>query len=94
MIRLIDNYVVIPGAYDYMLAKDTGRIDKKTGTPDVKPMSYHSSVRMAIVALRDYMVRKSLADVDGSLSEALSVIDAVNKRFEDVLNEAMGKEIR
>lgn len=94
MIRILDDYVVVPGPYDYMLAKDTGRVDKKTGTPEVKPISYHGSVRSAIVALRDYMVRKSLADVDGSLSEALSVIQAVNKRFEDVLNKAMGEEKR
>lgn len=92
MIRILDDYVVVPGPYDYMLAKDTGRVDKKTGTPDVKPISYHGSLRKAIVALRDTMVRKSLADVDGSLYEAIRTIEQVNKRFEDVLTRAMGDE--
>lgn len=89
MIRILDNYVVIPEAYDYMLAKDTVRVSKKTGAPDVKPLSYHGSLRQAIVALRKVMVRKSLSEVDGSLSDALNVIQRVNKRFEAVLNKAM-----
>lgn len=92
MIRILDDYVVVPGPYDYMLAKDTGRIDKKTKEPIVKPISYHGSLRTAIMALREVMVRKSLGEVDESLSEALRTLQSVNKRFEDVLTEAMGKE--
>lgn len=89
MIKILDDYVVVPGAYDYMLGKDTGRIDKETGTRIIKPMSYHGSLKQAILALRDSVVRKSLADVDGSLSDAICVLQQVNKRFEDVLTEAV-----
>lgn len=92
MIRILDDYVVVAGPYDYMLAKDTGRLDKKTKTPELRPLSYHGSPRKVILALRDYMVRKSLANVDGDLSEAIRAIEAVDKRFIDVLNRAMGEE--
>lgn len=90
MIRLIENYVIQPGAMDYMLAKDTGRVDKKTGTPDLKPISYHYTVQKAIQAALDDYTRKSLAEGDKDLREALSVIRACEKRFEDLLKEAMG----
>ena len=92
MIRLIDNYVIQSGPYDYMLARDTGRRDKKTGTPDLVPISYHGSVRSAIVALREYCIRKSLGEMDGSLSDAICVLRTVDKQFEDLLNQALEKE--
>ena len=88
MIRLIDDYVVEPGPYDYMLAKDTGRVNKK-GERVLKAISYHASLEKAIQALRGYCMGKCLAEKDMSLSEAVSVVQRCDERFRKLLVEVM-----
>lgn len=90
MIRVIDDYVVERGPYDYMLARDTGKVKK--GCRVLKPISYHASLRKAILALREYCVGKSLSEKDMSLCEAIDAIRQCDKRFEDLLNQAIEEE--
>lgn len=88
MIRVLNDYVIIPGPYDYTLAKDTGRKDKD-GNDKYKAISYHGSVKQAIVALRDHCRRLSLMDGELSLCEALTALRTIDKQFYDLLNECM-----
>lgn len=87
MIRLIGDYVIQPEAYDYMLARDTGRVDKKTKAPELKPISYHGSLKQAIQGFQDYYTRKSLSGFDGDLYEALKVAQRIEKELQGVILE-------
>lgn len=92
MIRLLDDYVIQCGPYDYMLAKDTGRLDKKTGEPVLKPISYHGSVQKAIVALREHCKGKVSAGKVMELSEAIDALNAVDRRFRRLLESRFSEE--
>lgn len=87
MIRVIEDYVIVPEAYDYMVGKDTGRVDKETGTPIVKPLTYHGSLKQAIQGVQDHYTRKSLSEFDGGLYEALKVAERISKEMKDAIME-------
>lgn len=88
---MIYDYVITADAYGYTLARDTGRIDKKTNTPVLKPISYHGSVRQAVEACRQDYIRRGLQLDDMTLSEAVSRIRKMNEEFDKVLGRCFGE---
>ena len=85
MIRVIDDYVITADAYGYTLARDTGKIDKKTKTPVMKPISYHGSVRQAVESCRRDYSRRGLQGGEISLSEAVSYMKDMDDKFRKIL---------
>lgn len=85
MIRVIDDYVITADAYGYTLARDTGKIDKKTNTPVMKPISYHGSVRQAVESCRRDYIRRGLQGGEISLSEAVSHMKDMDDKFRKIL---------
>lgn len=89
MIRLIGGLVIQEETYDYMLGMDTGRKDKRNGSPVLNPISYHGSVQKAIRAARREYMRKCLGDDEKTLSEALTRLHDADRRFERMLSECL-----
>lgn len=89
MIRVIDDYVIKSDDYCYMLARDTGKIDRKTKTPVMRPISYHGSVRQALEACRREYIRKGLQGADMTLSEAVSHIVDMDNTFKEILERCV-----
>lgn len=85
MIRVIDDYVVTADAYGYTLARDTGKIDKKTKTPVLKPISYHGSLRQAVDSCRRDYIRRGLQGGEISLSEAVTRMRDMDNKFKNIL---------
>ena len=85
MIRVIDDYVITADAYGYTLARDTGKIDKKTKAPVMKPISYHGSVRQAVESCRRDYIRRGLQGGEISLSEAVARMKDMDDKFRKIL---------
>ena len=89
MITVIDDYVITSDAYGYTLVRNTGRIDKKTKTLVLKPISYHGSVRQALESCRRDYIRRGLQEGDMTLSEAVSRMRDMDNTFKEVLERCI-----
>lgn len=89
MIKLIDNYVVNVDDLNFTLAVDTGRKDKKTGRPVLRPISYHSSLEKAVSACRREYLRKGLENRSFDLHRAVIAMREMDARFNKLLSQAM-----
>lgn len=91
MIRVIDDYVITADAYGYTLARDTGRIDKKTKAPVMRPISYHGSVRQAVESCRRDYVRRGLQEGEISLSQAVAHMQEMDDTFNEILRRCISE---
>ena len=89
MIRLIEDFVVEVDPMNYILERDTGRKDKDTGRPIMKPISYHQSLEKAVDACRQEYVRRGLQNVSISLSDAVNIFRERDAQFNKLLSQCM-----
>lgn len=74
MIRLFGKYVILVDPYNYTLAEETDRVDKKTGKQVYKTLGHCNSLENCLTFALDTIPRAELENGEKSLSEALSTI--------------------
>lgn len=88
MINLIDGYVVDVDPLNWTLKKETGKSDKK-GNPLYRTFSYHGSLKQAVQACVSLIQKEELNEGTYSLLEAVNTLNESQKRFEDLLEQAV-----
>lgn len=92
MIQLSDGYVINVDStcYTVGIPKKTTIVDKKTGESKentiMSEAKYYSSFDGAIVGWWNTMRKKALSDFDGSLSEAIEIIQKQDEQIKQLLS--------
>lgn len=84
MIRVNDNYVVLVDTLSYKACVDTHRVTKK-GKPVYNTIGYYSNLKQALLGIVEDMNAKALSDGVHTLVEAIEIIKANNKIYDDML---------
>lgn len=84
MIRVNDNYVVLVDTLSYKACVDTHRVTKK-GKPVYNTIGYYSNLEQALLGIVEDMNAKELSDGVHTLTEAIEIIKANNKIYDDML---------
>lgn len=87
MIELYDGYVIKIDELQYILAKKTGRIDKRSGKEDLDPVGYYADLRMALKDFGRRNIRLKLKDGSLSLGDAIRAIQNELDRLEKFIKD-------
>lgn len=87
MIRLYDGYVILIDDYQYTLAKDTGRTDKRNGRTIYDTVGYFSTLKSALIEFKRVNVRNRVKSGSHALRDALHAIIEENERLEKFIRE-------
>lgn len=88
MIKLIENYEIHGNKYDYVLALNTGKVDKN-GKPILKPEGYYNTVAACINACYHKLCRGVVAEKAMTLKEAVAEFEAIQRRLEELIPEVL-----
>lgn len=83
----IDKYGINADANCYSVGLISVAMDKKTGE-EIEVISspkYYPSFTGCLKYIRNHMQRSALAELDGSLDDAIRTIEAVNERFTNLI---------
>lgn len=87
MIELYDGYVIKVDELQYILAKKTGRIDKRSGKEDLDLVGYYADLRMALKDFGRRNIRLKLKDGYLALGDALRAIQNELDRLEKFIKD-------
>lgn len=87
MIKLIDGYGIKVSSGCYTIGKQSMRTNKKTGeqTECFTEMGYYTTVQSALKGVRKHLHRDILDKFDGTLAEAIQIINEMETRFNSML---------
>ena len=95
MIKLFDDWVIIPGPCDYALAKNLGEVERKSARDaknKFKYIGYYSDVAGCLKRLGEELTRERLKDGTHTLREAVTIIRESNARVEKLLKEVLAND--
>ena len=87
MIQLYNDYVIVNDDLQWILAKDTGRIDKRNGRIKYEPAGYFSSLRNALNEFRRRNIRTRCKNGSLALGDALTAIREEDARLEKFIRD-------
>ena len=87
MIQLYNNYVILNDDLQWILAKDTGHIDKRNGRIKYDPAGYFSGLRNALDEFRRRNIRTRCKNESLALRDALAAIREEDARLEEFIRE-------
>lgn len=87
MIQLYNDYVIINDDLQWILAKDTGHIDKRNGRVKYDPVGYFSSLRNALDEFRRRNIRTRCKNESLALGDALTAIREEDARLEKFIRD-------
>ena len=96
MIKLIDNYVILSDAYNYILATEKEIINKKQNdkkTIRYTNVGYFNSVASCIKGLLSIKCKELVSEKDMELKEYYNKFIELNTKFEKLLNDALKEKI-
>lgn len=95
MIKLFDDWVIIPGPCDYALAKHLGEVERKNAKDaknKFKYVGYYSDVAGCLKRLGEELTREALKDGWHTLGEAVQTIKESNAKVEKLLKEVFAND--
>ena len=87
MIQLYNDYVILNDDLQWILAKDTGHIDKRNGRTKYDPVGYFSGLRNALEEFRRRNIRTRCKNESLALRDALTVIREEDAKVEEFIRE-------
>lgn len=87
MIELINGYYIKSTLYEYMLVRDTRRVDIKTGEPIFETISHHGTLAEALRGALMDSQRRRLSEADMTLKEAMIENAKLHEEFIALLKE-------
>lgn len=95
MIRINDDWLIDVDQYNYIVKRDTHKMvkarDGKAMVPGYTTMGYYGSLRKALEALGEEMVRDRLAGDSLSLAEALQTVRECKEKWDALVRKAVGE---
>ena len=93
MIKLFDDWVIIPGQCDYALAKYVGKVNRRGKTEDkYKYIGFYRAVEGCLKRLGEELTREALKDDVHTLREAVTTIRESNAKVEKLLKEVLADD--
>ena len=92
MFHIIDDWVIVPDKWCWMLARYKGIRTDKNGKEErvLESCSYHVSVEKALNAMTDICVREACGNVrEGELKDLLITISSECKRLSQAVSDAL-----
>ena len=95
MIRINDDWIVDVDQYNYIVKKDMHKMvkarDGKTMVPGYTTVGYYGSLRRALEALGEEMVRERLVSDSLTLAEALQTVRECKEEWDALVRKAVGE---
>ena len=95
MIRINDDWIVDVDQYNYIVKRDTHKMvksrDGRTMVPGYTTVGYYGSLRRALEALGEEMVRDRLASDSLTLAEALQTVRKCKDEWDALVRKVVGE---
>lgn len=93
MIKLFDDWVIIPGQCDYALAKYVSKVNRRGKTEDkYKYIGFYRAVEGCLKRLGEELTKEALKDRSTTLREAVTTIRESNAKVEKLLKEVLADD--
>ena len=90
MIKLFDDWVIIPGQCDYALAKYVSKVNRRGKTEDkYKYIGFYRAVEGCLKRLGEELTKEALKDRSTTLRETVTTIRERNAKVEKLLTEVI-----
>ena len=95
MIRINDDWIIDVDQYNYIIKKDMHKMvkarDGKTMVPGYTTVGYYGSLRRALEALGEEIIRDKLASDSLTLAEALQTIRECKAEWDEAVRKVVGE---
>ena len=95
MIRINDDWIIDVDQYNYIIKKDMHKMvkarDGKTMVPGYTTIGYYGSLRKALEALGEEMVRDTLRGGSRTLCEAVQTVRECKEEWDALVRKAVGE---
>lgn len=93
MIKLFDDWVIIPGQCDYALDKYVSKVNRRGKTEDkYKYIGFYRTVEGCLKRLGEELTKEALKDRSTTLREAVTTIRESNAKVEKLLKEVLADD--
>lgn len=96
MIKVNEKYLIDVDDYNYTVYEDkpSTYFDKSKNKDVIKRpvVGYYSSLSKALLGIRDRMVRDELKNLEGTIEEALRVVNNITSDFQSVMDRILAEQ--
>ena len=96
MIKVNEKYLIDVDDYNYTVYENKPQqvVDKQTGKEHTRypAIGYFGGLQKALLFIRDRMVRDELKNLEGTLEEALRVVNNITSDFQSVMDRILAEQ--